>query len=128
MAILIVDNDKNTGETLRAILGVETKYEVDVAYGGEEALKKMRQGGPYELVLLDIMMPKISGIDVCRAMIVDKKLKKIPVVLVSALPVASQTFQESLKNFKELGVIRGVVEKPFSFDDLLAKVRAAIRQ
>lgn len=122
MKILLVDNDINTVETLRAVLFSRGNHTVDVAYSGAESLAKMRAGEPYDLLLLDIMMPEISGIDVCQEMVKDEKLKKIPVVLISALPISSKDFRESLEKFNELNVVKGVLEKPFSIEDLLNKV------
>lgn len=73
-------------------------------------------------------MPKISGIDVCKAMMKDEKLKKIPVLLVSALPVASKAFQDSLGKFDELNVIKDVLEKPFEINELIVKINELIRK
>ena len=101
MKILIVDNDKNTVEFLKASLISKVDYGIDVACGGEKALKMMKKNGKYDLLILDIMMPKISGLDVCDLMIKDEKLKNIPVLLISALPIASTTFQESLEKILE---------------------------
>ena len=126
MRILVVDNDKNTVETFKAAIGAKTDCQVDVAYGGKDGLEKMRNGELYNLLVLDIMMPEVSGIDVCKAMMQDEKLKKIPVLLVSALPVSSQTFQDSLGKFEELKVIKDVLEKPFPIDELIAKINKSI--
>jgi CheY-like chemotaxis protein len=126
MRILVVDNDKSTVETFKAAIGAKTDCQVDVAYGGKEGLEKMRNGETYNLLVLDIMMPEVSGIDVCKAMMQDEKLKKIPVLLVSALPVSSQTFQDSLGKFEELKVIKDVLEKPFPIDELIAKINKSI--
>lgn len=126
MKILIVDNDINTVETLKAALSTKENYKIDIAYNGNKALTKMRVGAPYDLLILDIMMPKISGIDVCRLMIEDKRLKIIPVLLISALPVASKAFQESIEEFDELSVVKDVLEKPFSVDELVAKVETIV--
>lgn len=126
MNILVVDNDINTVETLKAALTVRTDYKVDVAYGGKEALEKMKGNIAYSLLILDIMMPEVDGIDVCQLMIRDKKLKKIPVLIISALPVSSRAFRESLGKFVELSVVKDILEKPFSIDDLLTKIKVAI--
>jgi DNA-binding response OmpR family regulator len=127
MKILVLDNDKNTAETFKATINSKTDHQVDVAYGGKEGLEKMGNGeSPYDLLVLDIMMPEVSGIDVCKAMMQDEKLKKIPVLLVSALPVSSQTFQDSMGKFKELKVIKEVLEKPFSGDELVAKIEKSL--
>jgi len=126
MKILIVDNDSNTLELLKSSLLSKTSHEVDVVIGGGEALKTMKENGPYNLIILDIMMPKISGLDVCDLMMKDEKLKNIPVLLISALPIASLSFQESLEKFKELKLVKDVLEKPFEINDLTNKVKAII--
>jgi len=123
MNILVVDNDENTAETFKAALSSTPNYKIDVAYGGKEALEKIRTDISCNLIILDIMMPEVSGIDVCKSMCQDEKLKNIPVLLVSALPIASSAFQESLGKLNELSVIKGVLEKPVEIKDLLAKVK-----
>jgi CheY-like chemotaxis protein len=123
MNILVVDNDENTVETFKAALSGTPDYKIDVAYGGKEALGKIRADTSCNLVILDIMMPEVSGIDVCKIMCQDEKLKNIPVLLVSALPIASSAFQESLGKLGELSVIKDVLEKPAEISNLLAKVK-----
>jgi two-component system, OmpR family, copper resistance phosphate regulon response regulator CusR len=126
MNILVVDNDHNTVETLKAVITTKTGYVVDVAYNGKEGLDKMRRGVSYDLLVLDIMMPEMNGIDVCKAIIADEKIKKIPILLISALPVLSAEFQASLKEFEEFKLIVNVMEKPFRVDDLITKINASI--
>lgn len=123
MRVLIVDNDINTVETFKAVVS-GPDIQADVAYSGKEALEKMKTGGKYNVLLLDIMMPGISGMDVCKLMTQDEKLKMTPVLLVSALPIASKAFQDSMEEFGELSVVKDVVEKPFEVNELLAKVKA----
>ena len=123
MNILIVDNDENTVETFKAALSSTPDYKIDVAFGGRETLEKIRADTSYNLIILDIMMPEVSGIDICKLMCQDEKLKNIPVLLVSALPIASTAFQESLGKLDELSVIKDVLEKPVEISDLLAKVK-----
>lgn len=123
--ILIVDNDVNTAQTMKAVVDTNKGYNADVVYGGKEALAKMKKMD-YDGVLLDLMMPEVSGIDVCKKMSKDKKMKHIPVVVVSALPVASPAFQKSQGKFDELNVIKGVVEKPFEVKGLLGAMKAAV--
>lgn len=122
MKVLIIDNDINTAETLKASLLAKSNFEVEVAYSGQEGLDKMRADSTYSLIILDVMMPGLSGIDVCKQMMLDTNLQKIPVLLASALPVASAAFQDSLEKFEELNVIKGVLEKPFTLDFLMEKV------
>lgn len=124
--ILVVDNDKNTSIVIEKTLSLAGNYKIDVASGGQEALNKMKKDGDYDLVVLDLMMPVVSGIDVCKYMIKDKDLSKISVLIISALPVDSKVFQESQGRFNELGVVKGTLEKPFEINDLLSKAEAII--
>lgn len=126
--ILVVDNDINTAVAMKAVVEVNPDYKVDIAYSGKEALEKMRVVDPYSLVLLDVMMPQISGMDVCKEMVKDGNLRKLPVILVSALPIQSKGFQGSIENFNELSVVKGVVEKPFEVEALQAKIKEVLGQ
>jgi len=127
MKILVVDNDHNTAETIKAVITTKTEYQVDVAYKGQDGFDKMRLENQYNLRILDIMMPEMSGIDVCKVMISEEKLKNIPILLVSALPILSQEFQASLKEFEELQLITSVLEKPFTVDALITKINTIIQ-
>lgn len=127
MKILIVDNDTSIGTTMKSVLGLNPNYEVEIALSAKEGLDKMRSQ-TYDLVLLDFMMPEISGVDLCKTMVADSKLKDVPVILVSALPIASKVFQETNGNFQNLAVIKGLLEKPFSVSDLLDKVAQVLKK
>jgi len=129
MKVLIVDNDVSTVTTLQALLASEADMQIDAAYGGQEGLDRMLAHPDYDVVLLDIMMPRISGMDVCQAMIKDYKLRDIPVLLMSsALPLPAQDFQNSLEKYSSLSVVKGVIEKPFVLADLLATMRKVARR
>ena len=128
MKILIVDNDPSTVTTLQALLANEGSFQIEVAYSGEEGLAKMTANPNYDVVLLDIMMPQISGMDVCKSMIQNPRLQKIPVLLMSsALPIPPNEFHESMEKSNELSVIKGVLEKPFTTSDLLAQIYKVAR-
>jgi len=129
MRILIVDNDASTVTTLQALLASQGSFQIDVAYGGQEGLNKMATYPDYSLVLLDIMMPMMSGMDVCQVMIKDPHLRTIPVLLMSsALPIPPEEFRESLEKFSELSVVKGILEKPFAIDNLLAQIYKTARK
>ena len=125
--VLSVDNEYDIVETIQTALSLNKGFEVDIALGGQEALEKMKKKG-YNLVFLDIMMPRVNGMDVCKAMAKDAKLKKIPVVLVSALPVKSLNFRKSMKEFKELGLVKDVIQKPFTIKELTEKAKSAVKK
>lgn len=129
MKILIIDNDFSTVTTLKALLLSEGDFLIDVAYGGQEGLDMMSRNPDYDVVLLDIMMPQISGMDVCKEMINNPLMKRIPVLLMSsALPIPPGEFQQSLERASELSVIKGVLEKPFTTADLLAQIYKVVRR
>lgn len=128
MKILIVDNDPSTVTTLQALLQNEGSFQIEVAYSGQEGLDKMTANPNYDVILLDIMMPQMSGMDVCKAMIQNPRLQKLPVLLMSsALPIPPTDFRESMEKSNELSVIKGVLEKPFTTADLLAQIYKVVR-
>lgn len=119
--ILVVDDEQEVTEQIKRTLSGNFDCVVDVAYNGKESLDKMEEGR-YDLLILDMLVPKLNGMEVCQAMIEDQKLKMIPILLVSILPLNSDDFQKSLNKFEELAMVRDVLEKPFSNEDLLIKV------
>ena len=123
MKILIIDDDVNAATTLKALLISQADYEIDTSFGGREGLEKMTANPVYDLLILDIMMPDFSGIDVCRAMAKDEKLKSIPVLLASALPITSKELEELLNEFRAQVTVKGALEKPFVLEDLLAAIK-----
>ena len=121
MKILIIDDDASAATTLKALLMSQNGFEIDTSFSGPDGLEKM-MSVPYDLIILDVMMPDFSGIDVCRAMSKNDKIKNIPILLASALPITSRELGELLNEFKALCTIKGVIEKPFVLDDLLMAV------
>jgi two-component system alkaline phosphatase synthesis response regulator PhoP len=80
--ILVVDDEIYIVHILDFSLGMEG-YEVVTALDGEQALEKMKTEKP-DLIVLDIMMPKLDGYEVCKAVKADPATKQIPVILLSA--------------------------------------------
>lgn len=126
MKILIIDDDVSANTTLKALLMSQEGYEVDTAYSGREGLDKMASNPNYDLLILDVMMPDFSGIDVCKAMSANEKIKNIPILLASALPITSKELGELLNEFKSLCDVKGALEKPFILDDLLREIKKII--
>ena len=81
--ILLVDDDRDFIEATRAVL--ESVCDVDVAYGGGEALDKARVARP-DLILLDVIMPDEDGFAVREKLLADPQLADVPVILLTSLP------------------------------------------
>lgn len=113
--ILVVDDEARLVAQLKDRLEY-TNYEVLTAYDGEEALEKARQERP-DLIILDLMMPKMSGSEVCRLLKSDEKYREIPIIILTAL---AQKGDEALA--RDAGADE-YVAKPFEPEVLLRKVR-----
>lgn len=117
--ILIVDDNRVNIELLKAQLK-PNNYNIDTALDGEEALSKIARDRP-DLVLLDLMMPKISGYEVCRSMKQNKETQFIPVIVITAL----QELDDKLKAI-ELGADDFLV-KPFNKLELTTRIKSLLR-
>ena len=116
--ILIVEDEKNIVDILSFNLGREG-YETLEAYDGAAGLKLALEEDP-DLILLDIMLPRMNGFDVCKA--VREKNTSIPIIMLTARE------EESDKVFGlEVGA-DDYITKPFSMRELLARVKANIRR
>jgi len=80
--VLIVDDESHIVELVRVCLE-DTDYDIIEAYDGQEALDKARSEKP-DLILLDIMLPKMDGYEVCKNLKTDDSTKSIPVVMLTA--------------------------------------------
>ena len=115
--ILVVDDDTNICELLRLYLTKEG-YQVTTANDGEEGLDKFNQVKP-DMVLLDVMMPKMDGLEVCRRI---RKLGNTPVMMLTA---KGETFDKVLG--LELGADDYIV-KPFETKEVVARIKAVLRR
>ncbi len=118
MKILLAEDEKQIADTLAKIL-IKNNYIVDVAYDGEEALDYLSLGD-IDVVILDIMMPKIDGIEVLKTM--RKQGDKTPVLLLTA---------KSEVDDKVIGLDSGAddyLTKPFAVKELLARLRTIMRR
>jgi DNA-binding response OmpR family regulator len=112
--ILAVDD---TPANLDVMVGLlNDKYRVKVATNGENALKMLATGTPPDLILLDILMPGMDGIEVCRSMKQHQHLEDVPVIFISSL----EEVDDKIKAFTTGGV--DYVTKPFQPEELLARV------
>lgn len=115
--ILVIEDDEDIADFVRRGL-LYKDYEVDVAHDGEQGLEVARDHPP-DLVLLDLMIPKIDGAEVCRRL---RTASNVPIIILTA--------RDSVQD-KIAGLDAGAddyVTKPFAFEELEARVRAALRR
>lgn len=117
--ILLTDDEPNIVLVVTKRLEIQG-YEVLIARDGEEALKKARELKP-DLVLLDIMLPGVDGLNVCRLLKADEATRNIPVVLFSA---RAQTWDKEAG--REFGA-NAYVEKPFQPEELLTTIEKLLK-
>ena len=117
MKVLFVEDNLEICEMLGGYLTAEN-FEVDCAYDGEQACQKF-DSDTYHIVLLDLMIPKISGMDVMKHI---RKSSTVPIIIISA---------KDTEVDKTLGLGLGAddyITKPFSVGEVLARVKANIRR
>ena len=115
--IMVVDDDSNIGELLRLYLGKEG-YTPIIVSNGEEALERFDIEKP-ELILLDVMMPRLDGWQVCRRI---RKKSQCPIIMLTA---KGELFDKVLG--LELGADDYIV-KPFEAKEVIARVKAVLRR
>lgn len=118
--ILIADDEPAIAMSLEFLLG-RSGYETKVAGDGEEALRSARVFQP-DLIVLDLMLPRMSGLEVCRALRADHQLNHVKILMLTARGSTTDV---------ERGMAAGIDAyqvKPFSTQDLLAQVRCLLTQ
>ncbi len=117
--ILVIDDSSTNVVLLNAVL-LQYGYEVITAFSAKEAFRLLDKESP-DLILLDLLMPEISGFDFLGEIKKKKKLKNIPVVIVSA--VGSK---ENVSLTQELGAV-SFINKPVNIEELLNTVTGLLR-
>ncbi|MEK7247674.1 MAG: response regulator transcription factor, partial [Chloroflexota bacterium] len=118
MYVLVVEDERRLAQLVRKVLE-EEGHTVDLAYDGEEGLQ-MALGGTHDVIALDIMLPQMDGIEVCRSL--RRNRVDTPVLLLTALDGVDDRVR---------GLDAGAddyLAKPFAFQELLARIRALSRR
>ena len=115
--ILVVDDDPMVATTVQRVLRPEG-YEVEVALGGAQALEQARAHRP-DLVVLDLMMPGVDGLEVCRQLRANGNLPILMLTARSGTPDRVRGLDTGADDY---------LVKPFAYAELLARVRALLRR
>jgi len=117
--VLVVDDEPDLVHILE--FGLKSAgYQVEVAADGQEGLKKARETKP-DIILLDLMLPKLDGYKVCRLLKFDERYRQIPIIILSA---RTQEGDQALA--KEMGANR-FITKPYEFGEILAHIEALLK-
>jgi two-component system response regulator MprA len=119
MKILVVDDERAVRESLRRALELEG-YEIELAADGSEALYRLEGSGEPDAMILDVLMPGVDGLEVCRR--IRDTGSKLPVLMLTA-----RTEVEDRVAGLDAGA-DDYVTKPFALEELLARVRALLRR
>jgi two-component system alkaline phosphatase synthesis response regulator PhoP len=117
--VLIADDNPQGVELLEAYLS-GSNFEIETASDGEETLRKVKQWNP-DLILLDIMMPKISGFEVCKRLRSDPATRDVAVLMITALDQPSD-----IERAVEAGT-DDFLTKPINKTELLLRVRSILK-
>ncbi len=118
MRVLVVEDERRLAQVVRRVLE-EEGHNVDLAYDGEEAVYLAREGS-YDVIVLDVLLPKMDGVEVCRFL--RRARVDTPVLMLTAL--------DSIED-RVRGLDAGAddyLPKPFAFQELLARIRALGRR
>jgi DNA-binding response OmpR family regulator len=117
--VLVVDDEADLVRILQ--FGLEgIGYQVETASDGQEALKKAREQKP-DIILLDLMLPKLDGYKVCRLLKFDERYKNIPIIILSA-----RTQEGDQLLAMEMGANR-FITKPYDFQEVLGHMEALLK-
>lgn len=118
--ILIVDDEQDIVESLKFVLEVDEDYMCYCAYNGEDGLRLAKEIMP-DLIILDVMMPKINGYKISRLLKFDNKYKDIPILMITARS------QEGDKLIGEETGVNEYITKPFELSDVVEKVNEYLK-
>jgi len=117
--ILVVDDSTDTLEMYKAIIAKEG-HEVETAHSGRDALSKLN-AGPFDLVLLDVFMPGMSGREVAEAIRANPKLKNVKIAFLT-IAERSTTGKTLVKDYAPVDYI----QKPVALKEFLARLRGLL--
>ncbi|MDP4684362.1 MAG: response regulator transcription factor [Crocinitomicaceae bacterium] len=115
--ICVVEDERSLSDMIRMNLEIEG-YTVEIFNDGQEAFEKAQEIGQFNLVLLDVMLPKVSGLDICDEI---RKTSKVPILFLSA----KGTTADKIAGLKKGG--NDYLSKPFDLEELLLRVQILLQ-
>lgn len=115
--VLIIDDDPGVAKLNETLL-TSKGFDVVIAVDGDEGLAKAKEEAP-DVILLDIILPKIHGFEVCKMLKQDADTKNIPVIIVTASGL------EEIAESEEDIIAEGYMAKPYGIEDLLSAIQQA---
>lgn len=117
--IFVVDDDPDMNELVCNVLA-DAGYDTISAFDGKQALEMVREHQP-DLVLLDIMLPEIDGVEVCRTINKDESIRTIPVIMVTVKTGLSSKLSSYVAG------ARRYITKPIEMDELISEVDKVLK-
>jgi DNA-binding response OmpR family regulator len=117
--ILVADDEKVNVDFFEVML-TKLGFDVETAYSGEEVFEKLKSFIP-DLIILDLLMPKMSGFEVAKRLKADSKTREIPIIILTAV----SDIRDKV-DMLELG-IEDYIMKPFNFIEILARIRNVLK-
>lgn len=118
-SVLVIDDEPDNFDVIDTFLG-EQEYQLNYASSGQEALKLLDTFNP-DVILLDVMMPNMSGIDVCKILKADPKWQHVPIIIVTSL-----TSKEDLSRCLNAGA-DDFISKPVNSTELRSRLQSMLR-
>ena len=118
--ILVIEDELPIVELLKYNLS-KSNYDVDYCLDGESALDKIFSSVKYDLILIDWMLPELSGIEISRRIRKNKSTKNVPLIMLTARGEE----EDKLRGFES--EVDDYITKPFSINELLARIKAVLK-
>src|SRR3990172_5193758 len=119
-SVLIIEDDPLVSRMYQTVFEFEG-FDVDMARNGEEGIEKLKKNPP-KMILLDVMMPKMSGIDVLKELKADPKTKNIPVVVLTNL-----SGDKDAEKALELGAVKFIIKSKNKPKQIVAQIKEILQ-
>ena len=113
--VLIIDDNDDTNKLVKLVLQQDTDWQIEIASRGRDGITQARSRPP-EIILLDIAMPEMDGIEVYRALKSSSNTRSIPIIFLTAMPMLEQTL------IRKIGKNVAIITKPLNILTLSERI------